>query len=104
MQPAENIGRNSQHAFEGAGEVKLIAETGAFGDLLDQRAGLLQPLGGEIHFEAQQKLVWAFVIVALEQAAQVGGVHMAFLRNLPQRLEPVEMSLNMPPALPVGGE
>ena len=84
--------------------MKLVAEAGAFGNLLDQRAGLPQPPGGEVHFQAHQKLVWALVVVALEQPAQVGGVHMAFLRNLPQRLEPMEMGFNMPPALLVGGE
>ena len=103
-QPAENIGRDSEHAFEGARKVKLVAETGALGNLLDQRAGLLKQFGGEVHFEAQQELVWAFVIVALEQAAQVGGVHMAFLRNLTQRLEPLEIFFDVLVAMLVGCE
>jgi hypothetical protein len=71
--------------------MELVAETGAFGNLLDQRAGLLKPFGGEVHFQAHQKLVWALVVVTLEQPAQIGGVHVAFLRDLPERLEPLEI-------------
>ena len=67
--------------------MKLVAETGAFGNLLDQRAGLLKPSGGEVHLQVHQKLVWALTVVALKQPAQVGGVHMALLRYLAQRLE-----------------
>jgi hypothetical protein len=103
-QPAENIGRNSKHTFEGAGEVELVAETGALGNLFDQRVGLLKPLGGKVHFEAQQKLVWALMVIALKQPAQIGGVHVAVLRNLTQRLEPLKMGLNVLPALLVSGE
>ena len=35
-QPAEHVGRNAKHALEGARKMKLVAETGAFGNLLDQ--------------------------------------------------------------------
>ena len=84
--------------------MELVAKTSAFGNLFDQRAGLLKPFGGEVHFQAQQKLVWALVMMALEQTAKVGGVRMAFLRNLAQRFQPREMGFNVLPALLVGGE
>ena len=84
--------------------MKLVAETGAFGNLLDQRAGLLEPFGGEVHFQAHQKLVWALMVVALEQAAQVGGVHVALVRNLPQRPEPLEIFFDILAAMLVGCE
>ena len=46
----EDIGRDAQDAFEGARKMELVLEAGPFGNLLDQRSGLLQPLGGEVHF------------------------------------------------------
>ena len=84
--------------------MELVAETGAFGNLFDQRAGLLKPLGGKIHFQANQKLVWTLVVVTLKQPAQIGVVHVAFLRNLPQRLEPLKIAFDEPVALLVGRE
>ena len=68
-QAAEGVGGDAEDVFEGAGEVELVAEAGAFGDLFDQCAGLFEPLGGEVHFQAHQKSIWALVVVALEQAA-----------------------------------
>ena len=84
--------------------MELVAEAGALGDLLDQRAGLLKPFGGELHLQVHQKLVWALMVIALKQPAQIGGVHVAVLRNLTQRLEPLKMGLNVLPALLVSGE
>ena len=84
--------------------MELVAETGAFGNLLDQRAGLLEPTGGKVHFQAHQELVWALVIVTLKQPAQIGGIHVAFLRNLRQCLEPLEISFDVLAAMVVGCE
>jgi hypothetical protein len=49
-QSAECVWGDAEDVFEGAGEMELIAEAGAFGNLLDQCAGLLEPFGGEVHF------------------------------------------------------
>ena len=65
-QSPEGVGGDAEDVFEGAGEMKLIAETGAFGDLLDQGAGLFQPFGSEVHFQSHQKFIWTLVVVALE--------------------------------------
>src|ERR1039457_613896 len=84
--------------------MELVAEAGAFGNLLDQRAGLLEPFGGAVHLQAHQKLVWTLAVVTLEQPAQVGGVHVAFLRYLAERLQPRGVFFDVLAALLVGRE
>jgi hypothetical protein len=51
---------------EHAGEVKGIAEPGLIGRLLDHHAGLLEALGGAVHFQAEQILVGRAVVEAPE--------------------------------------
>ena len=81
-----------------------IAEADPFGNLFHEGARLAEPFGGEVHFEAEEKLVGALVIVPLEQPAQIGAVNVALLRDLLERFEPLKMLLNMLLALLVGGE
>jgi hypothetical protein len=45
VQPVERTGRGTEHAFEGARNMEPAAETGTFGNLLGQRAGLLKSFG-----------------------------------------------------------
>ena len=62
--------------------MKGIREAEVGGDVLDQRAGLLQLFGGKVHFQAGQKLVGRLVVEPVEQAAKVGGVQMVFCGDL----------------------
>jgi hypothetical protein len=68
-QSAESVGRDSKHIFKGSRKMKLIVKTGTDGNLFDQRAGLLEPFGGEVHFKPHQKLVWALMVVAFKKPA-----------------------------------
>jgi len=103
-QAAEGVGGDAEDVFEGAGEVELIAEAGAFGDLLDQGAGFFEPLGGAVHFQTHQKSIWRLVVVALEQAAQVGGVEVAFGGDLFEVFEAREIFFDVATAILVAQE
>ncbi len=58
--------------------MKLVGKPGFLGDLFDQRCGRLQPFGGALHFEAKEESVRSFLIVPLEQPAQICVVEVAF--------------------------
>ena len=72
---AENVPKH-------AGEMKWVAEADFLGGLFDENTGLLQLFSGVIHLEPQQILIRALVIIASEQAAQVGFVQVTFLGDL----------------------
>src|SRR4051812_4803076 len=62
-----------------------IAETHFFGDLFDERPWLMQPLGRAVHFQTEQILIRALMIEPLKEPAEVGGIDVAFVRNLVER-------------------
>ena len=74
----ERVRRQAEHGLERAREMERVAEAGLLGHLFDQRAGLLQPLGGQVHFQSQQILIGALVVVPPEQPAEIGAVDVAF--------------------------
>ena len=90
--------------MEHAGEVKGIAEPGLIGHLLDHHAGLLEALGGVVHFQAEQILIGGAVVESLEQAAEVGLVDVAFVGDLAQRLQPQGVLPDVLPASLKGRE
>ncbi len=57
-QSTESGRGETEDGVEHTGEVKGIAEPGLIGHLLDHHAGLLEALGGVVHFQAEQILVW----------------------------------------------
>jgi len=63
------------------------------GHLLHHHAGLLQPLGREVHLEPEEILIGALVVVTPKQAAEIGVIDMALARNLLQRPQPQAMPL-----------
>ena len=75
--------------------MKLVAKSGAFRYLLDQRIGLLQPFRRQIHFQTHQKLIWALMIVALEKPAEISRIQMAFASQLLKRPNAPEIPFNM---------
>ena len=84
--------------------MKRVGETGFFRHLLHQGTGLLQAFGGVVHLEPDQILIWALVVMASEQAAQIGVVDMALGGDLFQRPQPQAMILDMLAALLEGGK
>jgi hypothetical protein len=103
-QSSKGVGRQAEHALEHPREMELVAETHLLGHALDQRARLMEQFSRLIHFQAQQILIRALLIITLEQAAQVGGVQVTFPGDLPQCLEPLEIFFNMLAALLIGCE
>ena len=62
-QAAEGFGGDGEDGFEGAGEMERVGETEVGGDVFDERAGLGELLGGGVHFESHQELVWRLVFL-----------------------------------------
>ena len=90
-QSSEGVRREAEYTLEDTREMERVAETDLVGHMFDQRAGLIEQFSGLIHFQTQQVLIRALVIITLEQAAQIGCVQVAFLCDLPQRLEPLKI-------------
>jgi hypothetical protein len=55
---SERFRRDGEHGFEHARKMKRIREAEIGGDVFHQRAGVRQLVGGGVHFESQQKLIW----------------------------------------------
>ena len=83
-QATKGAWRETKNGSEYAGEMKRVGKTRLFRHLFYQSIGLLQALSGEVHLKPEQILERTLGVVAPEQAAEVGVVNMAFVRNLLQ--------------------
>jgi hypothetical protein len=84
--------------------VKRVGKTEFGRDLLHQRGGILQSLGGKVHLQAQEELVGRLVVVAAEQTAEIGRVDVTLLGDLPERFQAGVLRLNVLAAALVGGK
>jgi len=84
--------------------VERVSKSGPDGGLFDHDAGFLQALGGKVHFQSKQELVWALMVVSLEESAQMGGIDVALLGNFFDAFEPKEVLLDVLAAFLVGGK
>jgi hypothetical protein len=84
--------------------MKGIRKTEVGGDVLDEGAGLGELAGGVVHFETRQELVWRLMVIAPEEAADVGGIEVAIAGDLAEGAEPPMMGADVLAAMLVGDE
>lgn len=100
----EVAGGHAEDAAEGARELEGIGEADLGGDILHESSGGLEAFEGGAHFEAQGVLPGALVVVAGEEAADVGGVEGAAGGDFVQTTEAAVVGVDVMAAALVGAE
>jgi hypothetical protein len=104
LQLDKAAGGNAKDAAEGAGELEGVAEVEISGDVFDEGARGLEALGGVAHFELDDVLPGALVVVTFEKAADVGRIDVALARDFGETGDVAVVGFDVAAALLIGVE